>query len=171
MCVRGTTQRLKRFRRTSKKDIDVFFFGATTERRVTLLQKLKDAGLKVVIAFGCYGEERNRLIARSRIIVNIHQHDGLDILEEVRLSFLLSNRCFVVSEKSDCNPYGAGVVFASYEDLVDTCVFYARADPALRDAVALKGFEAIRATPLHGQLIPAVASLQHRKLPRQTDSF
>jgi glycosyltransferase involved in cell wall biosynthesis len=126
-----------------EKDIDVFFAGAPSQRRITLLEQLKSHGLKVESPFGLYGEARNRLMQRSKILLNIHQHDGLNQLEEVRLSFLLANRCFVVSEDSDSNPYGGGVIFSPYEQLVDTCLHYASVSADARAETAEMGYQAI----------------------------
>ena len=40
--------------------------------------------------FGDYGEVRDRWIARSRVVLNIHFYD-IKVAEQVRLSYLLNN--------------------------------------------------------------------------------
>lgn len=45
-------------------------------------------------------EERDKTIAQAKIVINLHYYDNA-ILETARLSYLLSNQCIIVSEKSD----------------------------------------------------------------------
>ena len=59
-----------------EENIDVLFYGAVNERRGRALQRMKDRGLRTVVAFGAYGAERDALIARSRIVVNIHYYES-----------------------------------------------------------------------------------------------
>lgn len=47
-----------------------------------------------------YGEERDALIARSRVVLNLHQYD-IHIFEQVRVNYLLINGKAVVSEVAD----------------------------------------------------------------------
>src|SRR5947199_402031 len=65
------------------------------------------------------------------------------VFEVVRVSYLLANRRFVVSETgSDAAAerlFSGGVAFAGYETLVDTCLGYLVA-PEARAAVAARGF-------------------------------
>jgi len=135
---------LERFTHTVPKDIDVLFYGSLTERREKVVLELQKRGVNVLTSFAQYGKTLDALIERSKIILNAHQFDNVDTLEEVRLSYLLSNRCFVVSEDADHNPYGDGVVFCSYKKLADTCVEYLKADAATRQAIADKGYQAIK---------------------------
>lgn len=138
------------------KAIDVLFVGALTDRRRRLLSLMEAEGLRVVGGFNLYGEARNRLIAEARVVLNVHQHENVDLLEEVRLSFLLANRCFVVSEESDWNPYGNGVVFAPYDGLVDACRRFIAAGSQERESIADIGYETIRNTPMSRQLEAAL---------------
>ena len=120
------------------KDIDVLFYGSINERRQAIIDQLRARGLNVVAAFGVYGLRRDRMIARAKIVLNVHYYES-KVLEVVRLSYLLANRCFVVSEKgSDPDTekyYRDGVAFADYDALTDTCLSYLeRPDERLRIA-------------------------------------
>jgi hypothetical protein len=123
------------------QDIDVLFVGSIAERRLQILQALERQGARVVAIYGRYGAERDAFIARAKIILNIHFH-AAKVFEIVRVSYLLANRCFVVSETgSDAATeasFASGVAFCAYERLVDTCVAYLR-DPASRAQVAARG--------------------------------
>jgi hypothetical protein len=126
-----------------EEDIDVLFYGSLNERRQAILQALRGRGVKAEAAFGVYGSQRDRLIARARVVLNLHYYES-KVFEVVRVSYLLANGRFVVCERG-CDPaedaeFAQGVVFADYGDLVDTCVAYlARADE--RERIARAGFE------------------------------
>lgn len=138
--------------RADDREIDVLFYGAMSERRICLLQSMQNSGLKVEPLFGVYGPERDQRIARAKIVLNLHQFAASQ-LEQVRVSFLLNNRCFVISEASDCNPYGGGVVFAPYDGLVDCCQKYlATGMEAERERVSQLGYTALKAIPMLDKL-------------------
>lgn len=110
-----------------EKDIDIFFYGSINQRRLDIIQQLQNKGLNVVYRYNIWNDERDELISRSKIILNMHYYQK-GILETARLSYLLSNDCFVVSETSVDNhlddyhkPY---VAFSNYDNLVQTCVKY-----------------------------------------------
>lgn len=142
----GHSARLQRIPQIEpgQRDIDVLFCGSITERRKLVLNALKARGVRVKVLFGCYGAERDREIARARIVLNVHQFETPH-LEELRLSYLLNNRCFVISETCDRDPYGGGVVFRDYPDLVETCVSHlADGRDADRERIAAVGHAALR---------------------------
>lgn len=107
------------------KDIDVLHYGAISERRDKILTELENKGVKVERAFNVYGKERDDLIKRSKVILNIHQHDDTQILESVRVTYLMANSKLVVCEHSGDTEVpdrlDEGLVFANYDDLVDIC--------------------------------------------------
>ncbi len=123
------------------EDIDVLFVGSLNERRLHVLEALRLRGLRVEAVFGVYGAARDALIARARIVLNIHFY-AARVFEVVRVSYLLANRRFVVSEHgADLDEEGAfseGVAFAEYDELVDSCVHYLER-PVLRQRIAAQG--------------------------------
>lgn len=147
---------LETIRRAPQPDIDVLFVGSPHPRRQRILDGLRQAGVSVVALEGAYGEIRDRAIARARVMLNIHAWDDLDALESVRLSHLLANRCFVVSEKSDHDPYGKGVIYARHDELVETCLYWLRQSPERRATIADRGYQALRARSMTEALRPLV---------------
>ena len=131
------------------EDIDVLFFGSINERRGRIIQSLRDYGLKTEAVFGVYGHERDKLIARSKIVLNMHFYEA-KVFEIVRVSYLLANRRFVVSERG-CDPaeeaaFSAAVVFADYDELAKTCLdFILR--PEDRKRIAAAGFDLMVQNP------------------------
>jgi hypothetical protein len=126
-------------------DIDFLWYGSLNERRTQVLQKLHSMGFKVKILFGVYGQQRDAFIARSKIVLNIHFYES-KVLEIVRISYLLANRRFVISESGNDpeieDPIRNGLVLANYENLVKECVKYLN-DDAARNEIAEKGFSRI----------------------------
>jgi len=131
----GYVPELTRIERREPEDIDVLFYGSLNERRQRVITALEAAGARVRCAFGVYGAERDRLIARSRLVLNLH-YFPTNIFEMIRVSYLLANRAAVVSE---CSPETEivpelkdAVAFAPYERIVETCLSLLRDDAARR---------------------------------------
>jgi hypothetical protein len=140
-------------------DIDVLFYGQLTPRRQEVLRELERRGCRAQVLFGTYGSARDQFIARSKIILNMHQFETSQ-LEQVRLTYLLNNRRFVISESADENPYGDGVVYCPYADLAACCESYLHPEKAKERArIAQRGYEALKAIPMADRLKEALMSL------------
>ena len=87
----------------NEKTIDVLFYGASNHRRLSILTRLRDAGIYVVYYLNCWGDFRSDLIRKSKIVLNIHHFDE-GLLELARLSVLLANKVFIISEACDRDP-------------------------------------------------------------------
>lgn len=129
-------------------DIDVLFYGSSSPRREAILARCREWGMKVENLFGVYGAERDRYIARSRVVLCMHYADG-GIFESVRVAYLLANRKAVVCE------FGRGLgetmlvsgVFPStYERLPQACATLVKSDERRR-ATERTGFRVIRQLP------------------------
>lgn len=163
--------------RPAQEDVDVLFYGSVNERRRLVLRALAARGLKVRVAHGVYGPARDALIARSRLVLNLHYYESR-VFEIVRVSYLLANRRAVVSERGlDPEleaPFESGVAFADYDELADRCVELV-ADPGARRALAAAGFEVMRRRPviacLQGVLPPPPERLGGRFSQRRRSSL
>jgi hypothetical protein len=145
----GAVPELTRIAPAAEQDIDVLFYGAVNDRRRTVLKAIAESGLVLKAVFGAYGAARDALIARSKIVLNLHKHDA-QVFEVVRVSYLLLNRKAVVSEicptteiEADLADAIAGV---AYDGLVDRCRALA-ADPQARRALEQRGYERMTARP------------------------
>lgn len=143
-----------------EKDLDVCFFGTLNPRRQTIIERLNRVGLRVEARERCYGDERNMLLARSHIALNVHSFENVQILEEARISFLLANGCFVVSENSDHDPYDGGVIFAPADRLTETCLHWLAQPAAVRAAIAARGTAALKRQPFLPALKEALEEAQ-----------
>jgi hypothetical protein len=129
------------------QDIDVLFYGSINERRKRVLDELQALGLAVHAVFGVYGAERDALIARSKLVLNVHFYPA-QIFEVVRVSYLLANHKAVVSEctpQTEIDPdLRAGLEVVDYGLLVQACVDLLRDGPR-RIALERRGWECISA--------------------------
>lgn len=79
---------------------DVGFAGCESERRTKIIEELKSSGITVNYIIEKYGEERDKELAKCRIILNIHCLDDFSIFESARCEPWLSIDKCVVSENS-----------------------------------------------------------------------
>ena len=128
---------------SAAKDIDVLFYGAINERRKKILEALIERGLRIEFLSGVYREERDRYIARAKVVLNMHYYET-SVLEIVRISYLLANEVSVVTECNDpasLEPDIQEAVHAvPYGELVDACVDLAN-DARKRVHLGRRGFE------------------------------
>jgi Rps23 Pro-64 3,4-dihydroxylase Tpa1-like proline 4-hydroxylase/peroxiredoxin len=128
MCGVGYMPELTRIPKNDLQDIDVLFIGSMHPRRQQLIDELKERGLRVEVIQDMYGPQRDAVIARSKVILNVHLQPA-NVFEVVRVSYMLANRKCVVSEVGDDKqlegPYEKAVVFRPYGQLVKACLEYA----------------------------------------------
>jgi hypothetical protein len=141
-----------------EKDIDILFYGSINERRKAILDPLgRIPRARVATLTGIYGKERDSYIARSRIVLNMHFYKTA-ILEQVRVSFLLNNACFVVSEESQDDPYdGVPLVQAPYDRLVEVCRRYLETPDEI-ERERLRSYQAFKERYRMSELMRAVLS-------------
>jgi tetratricopeptide (TPR) repeat protein len=85
---------------TAEQDIDVLFYGSSAPRRDALFAAMRRSGLVVHQVFGVYGAARDALIARAKVVANVH-HFLPGAFEIMRVSSALANAKAVATE---CNP-------------------------------------------------------------------
>ena len=153
------------------QDIDVLFYGSVNPRRQFILEALQRRGLKVTALTGCYGEARDQLIARSKVVLNLHYYES-KVFEIVRVSYLLSNFKAVVAECDAGTSIEPDLLealrTAPYDGLVDACVELVQ-DEAGRRALAQRGYELFAARPAESVLATALGIRQsHAADPAQS---
>jgi hypothetical protein len=103
-----------------ERDIDVLFIGETRQRRrKKFLKKLRDAGIDVMVRGSwhktegaLWGEERTRVLNRTKIVVHLQRYPGK--VASKRYVLAMANGALVVSEPSyRPDPFIEGVHFVS----------------------------------------------------------
>lgn len=138
----GYVPQLTRIQPAAVEDIDVLFYGSINERRSKVITQLRHLGLNAHAVFGVYGQARDELISRSKLVINVHYYET-SIFELVRVSYLLANRKAVVAERragTEIVPELMGAVkFSSYDQLAAACAELAHDDNARRN-LSERGF-------------------------------
>ena len=125
----GYVPELEQIRKSAEKDIDVLFYGSLNDRRIKILLELRARGLNAVHVMGVYGAERDDLIARSKVVLNMHYYENPGLFESIRVSYLLANGVCVVSEGGvGQDGYDKCAVVVPYGSLVETCERYVKYD-------------------------------------------
>jgi hypothetical protein len=136
----GYVPELRRIVSRPEQDIDVLFYGSLDDHRLSVLRRLRETNVKVHAVFGVYGRERDELIARSKIVLNLHRLE-IKLFKIVRVSYLLTNSKAVVSEPSpDMGGYCDAVAVFSAETIVEGCLELVRNDEKRRQ-LERRGFE------------------------------
>lgn len=95
------------------KDTDILFYGYPTPRRMEILGTIMErtwTKYSLVWATGVTGARLRDMIARSRVILNVHAFRENCRQEQVRMFYPVINGACVVSEKSPHNEFGKSIV-------------------------------------------------------------
>jgi hypothetical protein len=131
----------------AQQDIDVLHYGSIGDsRRREILDALEATDMNVVKLFGVYGDERDAIIARSKLIVNLHYYER-GVFEIFRVSHLLANRKCVVTESGGCDPQLEEFAQKSCEyvnrgQIVETCQTIVK-QLATQRFIENRGFDAL----------------------------
>lgn len=118
-------RRLESYNVNKNYEYDVVFVGWINERRGLILNKLKQNGIKVFtipnyINGNLYGEERDKMISKSKILLNIHFKEDYKIFESYRCFPWVETSKIIVSENSLDNDIRC--INVNYENIVDTII-------------------------------------------------
>lgn len=152
----GYVPELTRFQSHREQPVDVLFYGWLNDRRQGVLAALKNAGIEVVCGYALYGQERDAVLANTKLVLNLHAYPQ-EIFEVVRVSYLLANRKAVVSENSpDIGYLRDAVALADADTMVDVCrTLLANANQ--RHALEQRGFTVFSQHSLLPSLQAAIA--------------
>lgn len=121
--VQTTPQRiahLKTMMASQPQDFDCGFCGVAPDRRLKLVKELSARGVKVLLMTTTYGPERDKMLARCKFQLNIHQTDDHQVFESIRCDPWLHAGQPILSETSlDDDPRCMNV---AYEKLVEAAV-------------------------------------------------
>jgi hypothetical protein len=130
-------------------DIDVLFLGALDiPRRKRLIKRLRQRGVNL-LALGSWfdpnywGENRTRLLNRTKILLNILRHPGN--LSDHRLILGMANKALVISEPMyNPAPYvpGKHYISATIEEMPEAISYYLAHDDE-RERIANEGHQLV----------------------------
>jgi hypothetical protein len=145
----GFHQKLARIAKPAVQDIDVLFYGSLNARRRKVIHELQQRGCAARAEFGLYGKQRDELIARSKVVLNLHFYNS-QIFEIVRVFYLMTNAKAVVAEVNTTTSidecYVGGIFPCPYEQLVRSCLDLV-ADEKHRLELEAKAFATIAKLP------------------------
>lgn len=144
----------------SAKDIDVLFYGdyKSCPRRQRLLD-WAETRFKVVRADTVFGDEMKALIARSKLILNLHYYEGAQ-LEMPRIQESLSLGTPVASETTDDQ--------GDYPDLDDAVTFFDASNPE----AMLAAISSVLGNPhAANQAVATAVETWHRRHSFMVDRF
>jgi hypothetical protein len=140
-------------------DIDVLFFGKVNPRRMVILDAIMRAGVRLHVADGVYLGDRDALVARAKIVLNVHAADD-SALEMARIGYALANRRALVTEigrGARLDPdLRDGVLAGANAELAGMCRALL-ADDRQRLALAERGFQAFSRRDLVATVRDALA--------------
>lgn len=130
----------------SERDVDIVFTGHPNERRQFVIDKLLEKGLRVVqLGHGCYGRDRDRLLARSKLALNmLYYEDGT--FPTLRVAHLVANRVPVLSEV--CPEGWEFVPTCGYNDLARVAHAMVTRRREYLDHLAQSAYTSFRMNPL-----------------------
>jgi glycosyltransferase involved in cell wall biosynthesis len=123
------------------KPIDIVFLGHSSAKRIAFLAKYADFfskyNCRLILSRldkprladtpGFYAdEERNNLLASTKILINLHSSDR-KYFEWHRAQIAIANKCLVISEPSEhYQPLinGEHLIITELEEIIDACEFY-----------------------------------------------
>lgn len=133
----GFNSNFQKVKLNQNKDVDVLFYGWALARREKIINKLEKM-CKFIHAYGIYGQKRDELISRSKIVLNIHNYENVGIFEQVRVFYLFINKSFVISENSKWSPYDDRIVTFPYDQIIEGVMYWLNR-PKEREEIANQG--------------------------------
>lgn len=143
----GYHHSMERFTRKSPT-IDIAFAGGMNERRIRFFDEIRKRGFSVEIV-RAWGTERDAILARSRLVLNLHHNTNPGIFESVRVSHLLANKVPVLTEESTYRDEQAwGLLGVPYEGLADAVEAQLRRPQSELEQDAATLYERFKQSPM-----------------------
>lgn len=81
----------------AKPVYDLLFYGGRNQRRIEVLNQIRNTGVKFHYLNGVYGSDRDNFIEQSKVVLNLHLYPS-EIFELVRVNYLMHNKVCVLTE-------------------------------------------------------------------------
>jgi len=152
---------LERIPRPAEQPIDVLIYGLPNQPRLGVFNELCKNGLSCVFLCGLYGTDRDDLIAKSKIIVNVSLYPRANIFEVVRVSYLMANRKAVVAYVTPNTAIEKDLIGGFQASMIDTLIGDVAAiahDEAQRRELEERGYDRIASRDIRKILAEALSN-------------
>jgi hypothetical protein len=133
--------------KTQTKDIDVLFYGTLNDRRRKIINELsKEYKVVHIHPFNNYYQQCEYIL-RSKVVINIYYYDNNKVFDYFRLSNLISNDIFTITETPEdidleIEPklidYDKFLITSKYENFTETVKKYLGISEEERKIIAIK---------------------------------
>jgi hypothetical protein len=103
-----------------QKIYDVCIVGNINKRRQKIIDDIQKLGIKVTVISDLFGIERDNILMKHKIVVNIHNDIDYKIYESIRCDRCLFNKMIIISEKSlfsKVHMLKKFIIFRKYENI------------------------------------------------------
>ena len=123
---------------TPERDYDTVMLGYNVPRRGTILTQLQDRGLRLPLRDGrqlltsAWGDERHRVLSRSRSMLHVHQWDDIPTIAPLRVALAAAYSLPLIMEApADKTPLNYSTALCSdYANLADFTAMWTRRNEA-----------------------------------------
>ena len=127
-----------------ERNIDFFLFGANNNRRQKIIDELINLGYHTVIDKFKDIKDLFNTINKTKIIIIIHHYHFDLCIDFYRLSWLLSNKIFLIHEMPSDDQYDDSfnkIIYSKYDTFVNTCIKYINKSQEERDQISNKLYD------------------------------
>jgi hypothetical protein len=106
-----------------KKIYDVCIVCTMSERRLQIINEMKKLGIKVTVLTNLFDSQRDEILMKHKILINIHNSEEYKIYESMRCDRCIFNKMIVISEASFCsraNKLKKFIIFRKYNFIAET---------------------------------------------------
>lgn len=136
-----------------ERPIDILFYGSINSRREKILKELEKKYKVGIYVNNLWDKDRDDMIKKSKIVVNIHYYDNA-ILELHRISYLLSNKCLVISEIGrDSNDLDRISILSHYTNIIKECDKWLSKTDEERKQMALYSYQQFKSQYLFSNYV------------------
>jgi hypothetical protein len=108
------------FSQPKKRDVMTSFFNVFQDRRKKIIEDLRNFDHENVT--GLQGEDLEKVLKETKVLINIHQSDFHHTVEELRILPALRCGAIVIAEDSplrECIPYQKFIIWTTYDNIVN----------------------------------------------------
>lgn len=94
-----------------------------SERRLQIINEIKALDIKVTVISNLFDAQRDEILFRHKILINIHNSEDYKIFESIRCNRCIFNKMIIISENSiysKANKLSKYIIFRNYNNIAKT---------------------------------------------------